>query len=91
MPEPLYDVHDDEPVADDVPPDPKACPNCESQYIRRFPRFAFAGIGIALVLASDWTMSHAITEAAGIGVGIVILLAILLDRWRCRDCGHSWK
>jgi hypothetical protein len=91
MPEPLYDVHDDEPLADDIPPDPNICPNCESPDIRRFPRFAFAAVGIGLVLAFDWTMSHAITEVAGIGIGIVVLMAILLDRWWCRDCGHGWK
>ncbi len=91
MPEPLQDVHDDQPLADDIPPDPNICPSCESPHIRRFPRFAFAAVGIALVLAFDWTMSYAITEVAGIGIGIVVLMAILLDRWWCRDCGYGWK
>ena len=90
MPEPLSEVDDDSPE-DDVPPDPHVCPSCESEDIRRFPRFAFAAVGISLVLTFAWTMTHAITEAAGIGIGIVVLLAILLDRWTCRDCGNSWK
>jgi hypothetical protein len=36
-------------------------------------------------------MSRAITEVAGIGIGIVILLTIILDRWRCNACGLTWK
>jgi hypothetical protein len=91
MPEPFSDADEEEPVTDDVPPDPLVCPSCESPDIRRFPRFVFAAVGIALVVTFDWTMSHAITEVAGIGIGIVVLLGILLDRWRCNDCGHTWK
>jgi hypothetical protein len=87
------DASDDEGQASDelLPPDPVVCPVCESTEIRRMPRLALAIIGIIFVLVFDIGSWGRITEVSGIGIGIVILLVIMLGRWRCRDCGHGWK
>jgi DNA-directed RNA polymerase subunit RPC12/RpoP len=89
MAEPTQDVRDDQPLADEIPR-ANACPRCGSTDIRRFPKVLVAALVFALIVAFDWTMNGTITEVAGIGTGIVILLAILLDRYRCQDCWHSW-
>jgi hypothetical protein len=87
--EPLSD--EDQP-SDDLPrPDPLVCPSCGSSEIRRMPRLALAIVGIIFVLVFDVASWGSITEVSGIGVGIVILVVIMLGRWRCRDCGHGWK
>lgn len=88
--DPDDDEQPDQPLNDEVRSF-ETCPRCESPDIRRFPKLAFAAAGIALALAFDWTMSRAITEVAGIGIGIVVLLTIILDRWRCNACGLTWK
>jgi hypothetical protein len=90
MTEPPYDPEREE-FTDVVPPEPAVCPKCESPDIRRFPTVPFVILSILLVVGFDWSMYGGITEVTGIGVGIVILLAILLDRWNCRDCGYGWK
>lgn len=85
-----YDVRDDEPLADPLPAKPERCPQCESTSIRRFPRLAFAIIGIGIILTYDINMFGSVTEFSGIGIGTILILAILLGGWRCTDCGHGW-
>lgn len=85
------DVRDDEPLADPLPSAPEACPRCGSPNIRRFSRVLFALLALVLVVSFDVNMNGSVTELSGIGVGTVLLLAILMGGWRCRDCGNGWK
>jgi hypothetical protein len=85
-----HDVRDDQPLADPLPSTPEACPRCGSPNIRRFPRLVFALLALVLVVSFDVNMNGGVTEFSGIGVGTVALVAILMTRWRCRDCGNSW-
>lgn len=73
------------------PPEPAVCPACGTTNIRRIYRFPFIAIGIVFVIAFDVMANQAVTELTGIGVGVILIGALFLDRWRCSECAHLWK
>jgi hypothetical protein len=73
----------------DESPDPVICAACGSLDISRTPRLImFLVIGSAIMgvgLGIDQT------EAAFFGVLALAIYFLILGRWRCSECGHTWN
>jgi hypothetical protein len=80
-----------QPSTDVLPPEPETCPACGTTNIRRIHRFPFVAIGIVFVIAFDVIANQTLTEVTGIGIGVILIGALFVDRWRCSECAHLWK
>lgn len=86
MQPPDFDEPEVEPPGE---PDPEGCESCGSPNIRRRPKWLYfivlAAIGIATGVAMD------LQDAAFFFVAAVAIFIIIGDRWRCEECGETWK
>jgi hypothetical protein len=78
---PVEDIHDLE-----------RCENCNSIEITRVPRLKlFVGIAM-IIVALDAASGFADSGfMAFFGILIVAIALTIVDPWRCRDCGNTWR
>ena len=75
--------------ADEPPVDPTVCRTCgtpgalRSQRALSFLVLAALGVGIGAAMG--------IADAAFFGILAVGLYLLIVDRWRCAECGASWN
>ena len=90
----IYDVEHAERVtpSDTEPrPDPRECPSCGSRSIRRVPRLAIFIAAAVLIVVASYVWTESFTESAILAILSLAVLFLVFERWRCDDCGATWR
>jgi ribosomal protein L37AE/L43A len=90
----MYDVEHAErvtPSDTEARPDPRECPNCGSRAIRRVPRLAIFAAAAAIVVVASYVWTESMTESALLAILSLAVLFLIFERWRCDDCGSTWR
>jgi len=90
----IYDVEHAErvtPSDTEARPDPRECPTCGSRAIRRVPRLAIFIAAAAIVVGASYVWTESMTESALLAILSLAVLFLIFERWRCDDCGATWR
>ena len=70
-------------------PDPEVCIHCGSMNITRRPRWLYFVVIAAVGALTGWAME--LEEAAFYFIAAVAIFTMIGDRWKCEECGETWK
>ena len=90
----IYDVeHAERVTPSDTEPrrDPRECPACGSREIRRVPRLAIFIAAAAIVVVASYVWTESFTESAILAILSLAVMFLIFERWRCDECGATWR
>jgi hypothetical protein len=69
----------------------QACDACGSIDIGRVPKLQIFLLGVVMSIGFAFVSDQRMERLSFLIIVAVAIAVLILDRWRCRDCGHTWK
>jgi len=75
----------------EAPVIPVNCERCYSDDIHRIPKVRIFVAGAGIILTYALMSGREGTLILFFAILSLALVLLFLDRWRCRECGHTWS
>ena len=74
------------------PPAPRQiCESCGSTDIARVPKLQIFLLGLVMSIGFAFVGDSQLSRISFFLIAGLVIVMLVLDKWRCRECGESWK
>jgi hypothetical protein len=89
----IYGINSREVEAATLPPDAalQVCESCGSTDIARTPKLQIFLLGVVMSIGFAFVGDSKLSRISFFLIAGLAIAMLVLDKWRCRECGESWK